>query len=123
MSFKRSPDPGLLVVLLLSGFLAVGALFINPVQTAYGLKSDEATYVSMTLSLAHDGDLTFEEHDLERFWPLYQSGPEGIFLKRGKGPEDQLYFGKSFKRKTCTEAKVVSLLISLRKQFVDKSIF
>ena len=82
--------------LLLSGFLAVGALFINPVQTTYGLKSDEATYVSMTLSLAHDGDLTFEEHDLERFWPLYQSGPEGIFLKRGKGTEDHLYFGKSF---------------------------
>jgi len=96
VSFKRSPDPGLLVVLLLFGFLAVGALFINPVQTAYGLKSDEATYVSMTLSLAHDGDLTFEEHDLKRFWPLYQSGPEGIFLKRGKGSEDQLYYGKSF---------------------------
>ena len=96
MSFPRSADPGLLIVLLLFVFLAIGALFINPVRTTYGLKSDEATYVSMTLSIAHDGDLAFQQRDLARFWPFYESGPEGIFLKRGKGPEDRLYFGKSF---------------------------
>ena len=50
----------------------------------------------MALSIAYDGDLTFQRRDLTRFWQLYQSGPEGIFLKRGKGPEDRLYFGKSF---------------------------
>ena len=50
----------------------------------------------MALSIAHDGDLAFQKRDLTRFWPLYESGPEGIFLKRGKGPEDRLYFGKSF---------------------------
>ena len=96
MSFPRSADPGLLIVLLLFVFLAIGALFINPVRTTYGLKSDEATYVSMALSIAHDGDLAFQQRDLARFWPFYESGPEGIFLKRGKGPEDRLYFGKSF---------------------------
>ena len=96
MSFPRSADPGLLIVLLLFAFLAVAALLINPVRTTYGLKSDEATYVSMALSIAHDGDLAFQKRDLTRFWPLYESGPEGIFLKRGKGPEDRLYFGKSF---------------------------
>ena len=96
MSFPRSADPGLLIVLLLFAFLAVAALLINPARTTYGLKSDEATYVSMALSIAHDGDLAFQQRDLARFWPLYESGPEGIFLKRGKGPEDRLYFGKSF---------------------------
>ena len=96
MSFPRSADPGLLIVLLLFAFLAVAALLINPVRTTYGLKSDEATYVAMALSVAHDGDLVFQQRDLARFWPLYEGGPEGIFLKRGKGPEDRLYFGKSF---------------------------
>ena len=96
MSFPRSADPGLLIVLLLFAFLAIAALLVNPVRTTYGLKSDEATYVSMALSVAHDGDLAFQQRDLARFWPLYESGPEGIFLKRGKGPEDRLYFGKSF---------------------------
>jgi hypothetical protein len=96
VSFPRSADPGLLIVLLLFAFLAIGTLFIDPVRTTYGLKSDEATYVSMALSIAHDGDLAFQQRDLARFWPFYESGPEGIFLKRGKGPEDRLYFGKSF---------------------------
>ena len=27
----------------------------------YGVKSDEATYVAMALSVAHDGDLTYEK--------------------------------------------------------------
>ena len=96
MSFTRSSDPGLLIVLLLFAFLAAGALFIQPSRATNGLKSDEATYVAMASSIAYDGDLVFQRRDLTRFWPLYQGGPEGIFLKRGKGPEDRLYFGKSF---------------------------
>ena len=96
MSLPRSADPDLLIVLLLFAFLAIAALFINPVRTTYGLKSDEATYVTMALSLAYDGDLSYQQRDLARFWPIYESGPEGIFLKRGKGPEDRLYFGKAF---------------------------
>ena len=96
MAFQRLADPGLLLVLLLFACLAVGALLVDPVRTTYGLKSDEATYVTMALSIAYDGDLAFQQRDLIRFWPLYQSGPEGIFLKRGKGPQDRLYFGKSF---------------------------
>ena len=96
MSFPRSADQGLLIVLLLFAFLAVGALLVNPIRTTYGIKSDEATYVTMALSIAHDGDIAFQQRDLTRFWPLYQGGPEGIFLKRGDGPDDRLYFGKSF---------------------------
>jgi hypothetical protein len=46
------------------------------------IKGDEATYVSMALSLARDGDLKYEPRDLTRFQSLYPQGPEGIFLKR-----------------------------------------
>ena len=96
MSYARSPDSGLLIVLLLFAFLGAASLIIDPVRTTYGIKSDEATYVTMALSLANDGDLLYQKRDLDRFWPLYQSGPEGIFLKRGNGPTDRLYFGKAF---------------------------
>ena len=44
-----------------------------------GLKGDEATYVSMALKLADHGDLTYQRRDLERFYGIYQQGPEGIF--------------------------------------------
>jgi hypothetical protein len=60
------------------------AVSVDFVRAAYGIKSDEATYAAMTLSVAYDHDLTWERHDLERFVGLYQQGPEGIFLKRGK---------------------------------------
>ena len=80
------------------------------------IKSDEATYVAATLSLAYDGDLVFQRRDLERFAGFYHRGPEGIFLKRGKtldiqrahqfpyvrivrfpqtGQPDRLHFGKA----------------------------
>ena len=59
-------------------------------RTGYGVKSDEATYVAMALSVAYDGDLTYEKRDLERFAGLYHSGPNGIFLKRGKHLRDRI---------------------------------
>jgi hypothetical protein len=85
-------------------------------RTGYGIKSDEATYIAMALSVAYDGDLTYEKRDLERFAGLYHSGPNGIFLKRGKHLRvefgggfpflrlakrddvnpDRLYYGKAF---------------------------
>jgi hypothetical protein len=60
------------------------ALSVDVVKTGYGLKGDEATYVSMALSLAYDHDLTYQRRDLDRFYGLYRSGPDGIFLKKGK---------------------------------------
>jgi hypothetical protein len=60
------------------------ALSVDVVKDGYGVKSDEATYVSMALSAAYDHDLTYERRDLERFFGLYRDGPNGIFLKRGK---------------------------------------
>jgi hypothetical protein len=60
------------------------ALSVDVVKTGFGVKGDEATYVSMALSLAYDHDLTYERRDLDRFYGLYRSGPDGIFLKKGK---------------------------------------
>jgi hypothetical protein len=60
------------------------AISIDVVKTGYGVKSDEATYVGMTLSLVYDHDLAFQRRDLDRFWGLYKTGPEGVFLKTGK---------------------------------------
>jgi hypothetical protein len=58
------------------------ARWIDPLTAVGDIKSDEATYVSMALSVAHDGDLRFEKADLDRFLAIYPRGPEGIFLKR-----------------------------------------
>lgn len=77
-----------------TGVRAVGAILLilalsaaisfDVVKAGYGIKGDEATYVSMALSVAFDHDLAYERKDLERFWGLYRWGPDGIFLKRGK---------------------------------------
>jgi hypothetical protein len=92
------------------------AVSVDIVKTGYGVKSDEATYVMMALSVAYDHDLAYERRDLERFAGLYHGGPSGVFLKSGKQlrlrmdgrppflhlvrtPErrsDRLYYGKAF---------------------------
>jgi len=105
-----------LVGLVIFVIAASVARSVDVPRTGYGVKSDEATYVAMALSVAYDGDLTYEKRDLERFAGLYHSGPEGIFLKRGRqlrisvrppfpfvhvvrraDPDtSRLYFGKAF---------------------------
>jgi hypothetical protein len=92
------------------------AVSVDIVKTGYGVKSDEATYVMMALSVAYDHDLAYERRDLERFAGFYHAGPSGVFLKSGKQlrlrmdgrppflhlvrtPErrsDRLYYGKAF---------------------------
>src|SRR6185295_15491558 len=63
--------------------LAFAATFDLPRETQ-SFKGDEATYYSLTKSLATDFDFSFERKDLTRVWEEFRSGPEGIFLKRGK---------------------------------------
>lgn len=98
---------------------AAWALTADPIHLGPGvpgeIKGDDAVYVAAALSAAFDGNLSFEQRDLERFEGLYHRGPEGIFLKRGKtlhlrtnarfpfihlekDPDprtDRLYFGKA----------------------------
>ncbi|MBI2839236.1 MAG: hypothetical protein HYX75_13045 [Acidobacteria bacterium] len=105
--------------LIAAGVILVVCLFatfsMNPARAGLGLKGDESTYVAMGLSAAYDWDFTYERVDLDRFFQHYQSGPEGIFLKRGTRPSidvdrtwpflhlggepdsasERLYFGKA----------------------------
>src|SRR6187399_3069591 len=80
-SSHRGPAVVALVVFVIAACLAIS---VDVPRTGYGIKSDEATYVAATLSLAYDGDLKYERRDLDRFAGIYHAGPEGIFLKRGK---------------------------------------
>ncbi len=106
---------GALVAAVLLVVTLAGAMSVDVVKTGYGVKSDEATYVAMALSLAYDHDVSYERKDLQRYYGLYRFGPDGIFLKRGKQlklrvnstppfvhlvhlPDprtDRLYFGKA----------------------------
>lgn len=109
--------PGLLAAAVLCVVYAGVALTVDFADAATGIQSDEATYYMMGRSLAEDGDLTYRREDLERVWQEFQSGPSGVFLKKGRdikglvftwrppfldvrsGPDRdtaRLYFGKSF---------------------------
>jgi hypothetical protein len=94
-----SRDPVLQLAATLFAVLAIAALSMNVVGTSYGVKGDEATYVAMALSVAHDGDLAYAREDIVRFFDHYDDGPQGIFLKPGQGAAaavNRLYFAKSY---------------------------
>ncbi|MBI1872871.1 MAG: DUF2029 domain-containing protein [Acidobacteria bacterium] len=107
---------GWVAVSVLGLFLGGFAFSVNFPVAAHGFQSDEATYYSLAHSLASDGDFVFERKDLTRVWKEFPTGPEGIFLKRGRDLEvrwggrfpfvhlarrqdrgaDRLYYGKSY---------------------------
>ena len=80
------PDfrPGALLALLLLCVYGGIAVSVDFPRTAMGIQSDEATYYMMGHSLAEDGDLTYRREDLVRVWKEFDSGPAGLFLKRGR---------------------------------------
>lgn len=112
----RRPSPGAIAALVLLLFGGAAALALDPARDASGIMGDEATYVTMALSLAGEGDFRFDRRDLHRFYAIYGFGPEGIFLKKGaplrpvfkssfpfigleRVPDraaDRLYYGKAF---------------------------
>ena len=107
-------EPGVVATLILGALLLGFALTVEFPVVAFGFQSDEATYYSLGHSIAEDGDFAFERRDLVRVWREFPSGPEGIFLKRGKDVDvefaagrpqwikredpnrERLYYGKSY---------------------------
>jgi hypothetical protein len=74
-----------LVVLFATGLvLTTFSLTLDYPRAAGAMWSDEATYYTMSHSLAFDQDLLFTRHDLERVVREFPGGPSGIFLKRGR---------------------------------------
>jgi hypothetical protein len=72
-----------LFVIAAAWALTADVIHVGP-GLAGEIKGDDAVYTAAALSAAFDGNLSFEQRDLERFEGLYHRGPEGIFLKRGK---------------------------------------
>jgi hypothetical protein len=58
------------------------------------LFADQAVYYSMAQSIAFDRDLEFTKKDLARYYPDFNAGPQGIFLKKGR--DGRIFFAKSF---------------------------
>jgi hypothetical protein len=75
--------PGAVLALLLLVVYGGIAVSVSFPQAAMGIQSDEATYYMMGHSLAEDGDLTYRREDLVRVWKEFDTGPAGVFLKRG----------------------------------------
>src|SRR5262245_60324806 len=91
---KRAAPIGAISVLAL---LAMVIWSVDVPMLTGGVKGDEATYISMALSVVRDGDLKYGQEDYQRFQREMRSGPNGIFLKRGRLPEDRaLDYGKPF---------------------------
>lgn len=108
--------PGVLATAILGALLFGFALTVQFPVVAFGFQSDEATYYSLGHSFAEDFDAQFRREDLVRVWEEFPSGPQGIFLKRGRQVEvegqgafpfvrlattpdtraDRLYYGKAF---------------------------
>jgi hypothetical protein len=59
-----------------------------------GFFGDAATYYTLGHSLATDLDFEFQRDDLARVWEEFPTGPEGVFLKRGK--DAKIFFAKSY---------------------------
>lgn len=64
--------------------LIAWALTVDFRRSVPGFFGDAATYYSMGHSIAADWDFEFRRDDLVRVWREFQTGPEGIFLKRGR---------------------------------------
>jgi hypothetical protein len=64
--------------------LLAWALTVDYARSVPGFFGDTATYYSLGHSLAEDFDFAFRREDLVRVWHEFPSGPEGIFLKRGR---------------------------------------
>ena len=64
--------------------LIAWAVTVDFPRSVNGFFGDAATYYSLGHSLAVDFDFEFRRDDLVRVWREFPTGPEGIFLKRGR---------------------------------------
>jgi hypothetical protein len=93
MLFKD--NAGLAAIFLIFAFFLGFSVSVNLPAIHQGfLFADQATYYSITQSLASDGDIEYTKKDLIRYEHDFPARPLGLFLKKGK--EDKLFYAKSF---------------------------
>lgn len=78
--------------------LLAWAVTVDFAKVSFGFFSDGATYYSLAYSLAEDHDFAYRREDLVRVWREFPSGPEGIFLKKGRDLDLQVDGGFPFVR-------------------------
>lgn len=83
------------VIIITLALLALGIAFDYPAATRGAFFSDCATYYALADSLAHDFDIEFNRHDIQRIYADFSGGPSGIFLQRNS-ETGKLYMGKAF---------------------------
>jgi len=84
------------LICLAAATLVVLAAVMPVTAHKEGFFSDEATYYAMAYSLAYDGDIRYEIHDLERVYDNgWAGGPSGIFL-RYDADTAQIHYAKAF---------------------------
>lgn len=74
--------------------LTAWALSVDFVKVSGGFAGDASTYYTLGQSLVHDFDFEYQRDDLVRVWEEFPSGPEGLFLKRGR--DARLFFAKAY---------------------------
>jgi hypothetical protein len=93
MLLKNSP--GLTAIFLIFAVFLGFSLFVNLPSIHQGfLFADQATYYSITQSLAQDGNIEYTKKDLIRYEHDFPARPLGLFLKKGKN--GKLFYAKSF---------------------------
>src|SRR5690242_18763681 len=70
------------VALLLTAAVAASGRWLDLRRLSGEVKGDKASYIAMAFSVAFDHDLRYTPADFARYWQLYGTGPEGIYLKR-----------------------------------------
>jgi hypothetical protein len=75
---------GQVATILVGVVLLAWALTVDYRRSIDGFFGDASTYYSLGHSLAADFDFEFRRDDLVRVWQEFPTGPEGIFLKRGR---------------------------------------
>jgi hypothetical protein len=94
-AMDREKKTAWLALALIGVFFLGFSLSVNlPEVHSNFLVGDQAVYLAMTLSLAHDHDLEYTRQDLIRYYRQFGAGPQGIFLKRGQ--DGRIFFAKSW---------------------------
>lgn len=94
MEDKKGFNLHLIIIFLISLLFFSYAFIVDiRVRQRGGFFSDEASYFSITQSIAYDFDLKYTKKDIYRIKRDFGT-PQGIFLKKGK--DGTLYFSKSF---------------------------